>query len=320
MAQLMRMVKVNAKTAEADSITSFELIAMEGEPLLPFSAGSHIDVEIKPGLIRQYSLCNDPQERSRYLIGVLRERESRGGSIALVEGVSIGDVIKVGEPRNNFALQQTAKRAILLAGGIGVTPILCMAEQLANCGTPFEMHYCTRSKKRAAFHARIIESRFADSVQFYFADEGRRVDLDRILGKPEAGHHLYVCGPNGFIDVVLEKARLAGWPANAVHREFFTAAENSARYREKPFVIEISGTGRRLRVDPDKSVAEVLSASGFDISISCAQGICGTCITRVIRGIPDHRDMILTDDEKARNDQFAPCCSRSMSDVLVIDL
>jgi vanillate monooxygenase ferredoxin subunit len=285
-----------------------------------FSAGSHIDVEIKPGLIRQYSLCNDPQERSRYLIGVLREPESRGGSVALVEGVAIGDVIKVGEPRNNFPLQRTAKRVVLLAGGIGVTPVLCMAEQLANFGTPFEMHYCARSKRRAAFHARIIKSRFADSVQFYFADEGQRVDLDRVLGKPGADDHLYVCGPKGFIDLVLEKARLAGWAPNAVHREFFAATENALCRGEKPFEIEISSTGRRLRVDPDKSVADVLSACGFDISTSCAQGICGTCITRVIRGIPDHRDMILTDEEKARNDQFTPCCSRAKSEVLVLDL
>jgi vanillate monooxygenase ferredoxin subunit len=320
MAQLMRTVKVSAKTVEADDVTSFELVATEGAMLPPFSAGSHIDVEIKTGLVRQYSLCNDPREKHRYLIGVLREPNSQGGSIAMVDNIAVGDEIKISEPRNNFALEPTAKRVLLLAGGIGITPILCMAEGLAHDGTPFEMHYCARSHKRAAFLDRIASSSFADSVQFHFDDHDTPIDLDRVLAQHEQGRHLYVCGPKGFIDAVLTKAKTAGWVADTVHREFFTPADNLRNDGEKPFEIEIFSTGERLKVAPDKSVADVLGAHGFDIPLSCEQGICGTCITRVIKGTPDHRDVILTDDEKAKNDQFAPCCSRSISEVLVLDL
>jgi vanillate O-demethylase ferredoxin subunit len=140
------------------------------------------------------------------------------------------------------------------------------------------------------------------------------------LAEYEQGCHLYVCGPKGFIDAVLTKAKTAGWVADTVHREFFTPADNLRNDGEKPFEIEIFSTGERLKVAPDKSVADVLGAHGFDIPLSCEQGICGTCITRVIKGTPDHRDVILTDDEKAKNDQFAPCCSRSISEVLVLDL
>jgi vanillate monooxygenase ferredoxin subunit len=319
MAHPTRTVKVSAKTKEADDIMSFELIATEGETLPPFKAGSHIDVEISPGLVRQYSLCNDPREKHRYLIGVLREPQSRGGSVAMVDGLAVGDKIKIGEPRNNFILEPTAKRVLLLAGGIGITPILCMAEQLASAGTPFEMHYCTQSQRRAAFYDRIAASGFAAYVQFYFDDKGTRIDFDRLLAKREPGHHLYVCGPKGFIAAVLDRAKTAGWNPDSLHSEFFAPAENLARRKEKAFEIEIFSTGERLRVEADKSVADVLNANGFDIPLSCEQGICGTCMTRVLAGAPDHRDMILTDEEK-KNNQFTPCCSRSVSDVLVLDL
>lgn len=320
MAQLKRTVKVSTKTVEADDVTSFEFVATEGSTLRPFSAGSHIDVEIKPGLIRQYSLCNDPREKHRYLIAVLREPKSRGGSVAIVDGIAVDDEVTISEPRNHFALEPTARRVLLLAGGIGITPILSMAEALAHDGTPFEMHYCARSRNRAAFHDRITSSNFADSVRFHFDDKDAPIDLDRILAVHEQSYHLYVCGPNGFIDAVIAKAKAAGWAADNVHKEFFTPSEDLDLDRERSFEIEICSTGERLKVEKDKSVAEVLGAHGFDIPLSCEQGICGTCITRVIKGTPDHRDMILTDDEKAKNDQFAPCCSRSISDVLVLDL
>jgi vanillate O-demethylase ferredoxin subunit len=215
MDQLTRTVNVSAKTKEAQDITSFELIASDGDTLPPFRAGSHIDVEIKPNLVRQYSLCNDPREKHRYLIGVLREPKSRGGSITMIDSIAVGDKIRISEPRNNFALEPTATRALLLAGGIGITPILCMAEQLGDAGTPFEMHYCARSQARAAFRDRIAASSFANSVEFHFDDEESGINLDRVLAKREPDHHLYVCGPTGFIDAVLAKAKAIGWTPDA---------------------------------------------------------------------------------------------------------
>jgi vanillate O-demethylase ferredoxin subunit len=316
-----KTVRVAAKTKEADDITSFELVDPQGGLLQPFSAGSHIDVEIVPGIIRQYSLCNDPRERDRYLIGVLREPTSRGGSTTLIDSIATGAVVRIGEPRNHFALDPTAKRVLLLAGGIGITPILCMAEQLVHTGTPFELHYCARTRGRAAFHDRIQASAFAHRAHFHFGENlDTRLDIARVLGRSEPDDHLYVCGPKGFIESVLTTASSAGWRAEQLHREFFTPTEDTDRSLDGAFEVMVASTGEQFRVEAGQTIIEVLSANGFDIPVSCEQGVCGTCLTRVLEGVPDHRDMFMTDDEHARNDQFTPCCSRAKSGVLVLDL
>ena len=172
MSQVWRSLLVNAKAVEAERITSFELVDPEGKPLTPFSAGSHIDVEIKQGLVRQYSLCNDPRDSSRYLIAVLLEPNSRGGSRALIESLDVGQMLRVSEPRNLFSLNKSAKRFLLLAAGIGVTPIICMADQLAGGAVPFNMHYYARSQSTAAFLNRIRASRYADNVTLHFSGGG----------------------------------------------------------------------------------------------------------------------------------------------------
>src|ERR1700761_8635131 len=168
---------------EAADVHCLELADPEGRELPPFTAGAHVDVEIAPGVVRQYSLCNDPRRRDRYQIAVLREPAGRGGSTALIDGVSAGRVLKVSEPRNHFALEPSARRTVLVAGGIGITPLLCMAERLANAGEPFELHYAARSPERAAFAERIRQSAFADKVRFYFSEgpDPARLDLDALL-------------------------------------------------------------------------------------------------------------------------------------------
>ena len=171
-------VRVTRRTAEAIDIDTFELVDVGGKPLPPFSAGSHIDVEVPNGVTRQYSLCNDPTESHRYLIGVLRDAGSRGGSVAMHEQVKEGDVLRISTPKNHFPLAHGAARSVLLAGGIGVTPILCMAERLAMAGADFEMHYCTRSRERTAFHGRIARSAFAPRVRFHFDDGPQEQKLD----------------------------------------------------------------------------------------------------------------------------------------------
>ena len=321
MSRSWRTVRVAAKTREADDITSFALVDPQGASLQAFSAGSHIDVKITAGLIRQYSLCNDPRERHRYLIGVLREPASRGGSATLIDLVEAGAELQISEPHNHFALDARTERALLLAGGIGITPIWCMAERLAHIGTPFELHYSARSLSRAAFYDRIAGSSFAEQVNFHFDDvPDTRLDLAKLLGERPAQDHLHRLPSQGFIEAVLATASSAGWPPDQLHREFLAPAEDAKRVEDGAFEVEVASTGARFHVAAGQTVIDVLSANGFEIPASCEQGVCGKYVTRVLKGTPDHRDMFMTDQEHARNDQFTPCCSRSKTDLLVLDL
>jgi len=317
----MLRVRVTRKTVEAQDICSFELANVDGTPLPSFSAGSHIDVHLPNGLTRQYSLCNDPTESHRYLIGVLRDPGSRGGSAAMHELVKEGDVLHVSPPKNHFPLAHEAAHSVLVAGGIGVTPILCMAERLAMAGASFEMHYCTRSPERTAFLQRIRASSFADKVQFHFDDgaEGQKLQLHRLLSPVRPGTHLYVCGPKGFMDWLLGAARSAGWPEAQLHYEFF-GAEIVKSDDDQSFEVKLASSGKVITVGKEQTVVQALAAIGVEVATSCEQGVCGTCLTRVLEGEPDHKDMYLTPEEQAANDQFTPCCSRSKSALLVLDL
>jgi vanillate O-demethylase ferredoxin subunit len=314
-------VRVAAKTVEAIDIASFELVEANGKPLPAFSAGSHIDVVVGDGLTRQYSLCNDSAESHRYQIAVLRDPKTRGGSAGMHDRIQAGDVVTISAPKNHFPLAHDAKRNLLLAGGIGVTPILCMAERLAVTGADFEMHYCTRSKDRTAFHDRIAASRFASKVSFHFDDGApdQKFDIAARLAKPESGTHLYVCGPKGFMDAVLSTARAQGWPEAQLHYEFFSA-DVAPSAADESFEVQLASSGRIIVVPKNKTVVQALAAAGVEVQTSCEQGVCGTCITRVLEGVPDHKDLYFTPEEQAANDQFTPCCSRAKSARLVLDL
>jgi vanillate O-demethylase ferredoxin subunit len=314
-------VRVARKAVEAQDIVTLELVATNGQALPAFSAGSHVDVQLPNGITRQYSLCNDPQETHRYQIGVLRDAASRGGSAAVHDLVKEGDVLTISAPRNHFGLAHEAQKHLLLAGGIGVTPILCMAERLANTGADFAMHYATRAPERTAFRQRIAASAFASRVQFHYdnGDAMQKLDLQKLLSQPQAGTHLYVCGPKGFMDAVLGTARAAGWPETQIHYEFF-GAEVAKSDSDASFEIKLASSGRIVMVSKDQTVVQALAAAGVDIMISCEQGVCGTCLTRVLEGVPDHKDSYLTPEEQAANDQFTPCCSRSKTQQLVLDL
>ena len=315
-------VRVARKTREAQDICAFELVPVDGTTLPPFAAGAHIDVQVPGGLTRQYSLCNAPDERHRYLIGVLREPASRGGSQAMHELVREGDTLRISAPRNHFALAADAKHSLLLAGGIGVTPILSMAEHLAAAGAPFSMHYCVRSADRAAFVDRLRGGTFNAHVHVHFddGDGTQRADLAQLIDEPSPGHHLYVCGPKGFIDAVLALAGKRGWPQDQVHREFFSGPDVAPGTIDQGFEVRLARSGRVVAVPKDVSVVKALAAAGVDVPISCEQGVCGTCLTRIVEGVPEHRDLYLTPEEQACNDQFTPCCSRSKTPVLVLDL
>jgi vanillate O-demethylase ferredoxin subunit len=313
-------VKVVSRCMEAEDIASFELARTDNGPLPPFPAGAHIDVEIRPGLIRQYSLCNDPGETHRYLIAVLRDPGSRGGSVAMHDLIEVGSLINISEPKNHFPLVP-ASRYVLFAGGIGVTPILCMAERLMRTGADFTMHYCTRLPERTAFIERIQASSFANRVHFHFdsGEPGQKLDLPSVLAQGGSGAHLYVCGPAGFIDFVTSTAAASGWPAESVHQEYFGAAPQDSS-ADAPFEVKIASSGNTYLVPVGKTVVQALAEHGVEILVSCEQGVCGTCITRVLQGTPDHRDMYFSEEEQALNDQFTPCCSRAKTPLLVLDL
>jgi len=237
-------VRVVDKRQEAADIASFELEAESGQTLPPFEPGAHIDVHVHEGLVRQYSLCSDPADTHRYRIAVLKEPSSRGGSRAMHESIRPGDVLTISAPRNHFQLAVGA-RHLLLAGGIGVTPLLCMAQRLSATGATFEMHYCTRSAERTAFKAQIAQSAFAGGVHFHHDDgaEDQKLDIQGRLGKPRADEHLYVCGPKGFMDAVLATARAAGWPESHLHYEFF-AGEAAHSESDEVFEMELARSGR----------------------------------------------------------------------------
>ncbi|GHC83744.1 vanillate O-demethylase oxidoreductase [Pseudorhodoferax aquiterrae] len=313
-------VKVLRKTQEAQDIASFELARVDGGPLPAFSAGSHIDVQIPGGLTRQYSLCNDDQESHRYRIAVLRDAASRGGSQGMHAQVQEGDVLTISTPRNHFPLVR-AERTLLLAGGIGVTPLLCMAQRLATLSADFELHYCARSAERTAFRAEIAAAPWAQRVHFHFddGDAAQKLDAARLLATPAAGTHVYVCGPAGFIDHVVGTAKAQGWDQANVHLEYFGAAPQDTS-GDGSFTVRIASSGQSVTVAKDQSVVQALLAHGIEIMTSCEQGVCGTCVTRVLEGECEHRDLYFTDAEKAANDQFTPCCSRAKSAVLVLDL
>ncbi|MDF3242680.1 PDR/VanB family oxidoreductase [Pseudomonas veronii] len=313
-------VVVVSRNNEAQDICSFELARVDGQALPAFSAGAHIDVCLPDGVVRQYSLCNHPEERHRYLIGVLNDPASRGGSRCLHEHIQKGARLQISEPRNLFPLAHEARRSLLFAGGIGITPILCMAERLAHVGADFELHYCARASERAAFVQRLKDSSFAERVFLHFDEQPHTaMNTAQVLAAPDANVHLYVCGPGGFMQHVLDSARAQGWQEECLHREYFAAAPLDSSL-DAGFSVKLASSGQVFDVPADRSVVQVLESHGIEIAVSCEQGICGTCLTRVLEGIPEHRDLFLTEQEQALNDQFTPCCSRAKTPLLVLDL
>lgn len=320
-AEALLAVRVARKTIEADGIAGFELVATDGSALPAFEAGAHLDVHLPGGLVRQYSLSNPPGETHRYAIGVLREQAGRGGSAVMHDQVADGTELRISQPKNHFPLHEDAAHSLLLAGGIGITPIIAMAERLGAVGAPFELQYCTRSPARTAFAERLRQAPFAASVHFHFDDgpPAQKIDLVAQLKSPRADTHLYVCGPKGFMDAVLATARDAGWRDPQIHFEYF-AGQEAHSATDRHFDVVVKSSGRVIRVEAAQTVVHALAAQGIEIPTSCEQGVCGTCITGVLEGEVEHRDLYFMPEEQAKNDQFTPCCSRAKSARLVLDL
>ncbi|QID17651.1 oxidoreductase [Nitrogeniibacter mangrovi] len=313
-------VIVHRRQTLADGIAGIELRALDGAPLPAFTAGAHIDVHLPNGLVRQYSLCNDPGESDHYALGILLDPDGRGGSRCVHESLLEGSTLRIGPPRNLFALVP-ARHSILLAGGIGITPMLAMAAQLTRDDRSFELHYCARTPARMAFRDRLEAAAYASRVRCYFDDAPgpERFAAAAVLSDPDPELHAYVCGPQGFMDYVIGALRARGWREECIHFESFSAPALDAASAGE-FEVQIGHGGPVIPIPADRSVAQALAEAGVEIPLSCEQGICGTCALRVLEGTPDHRDMYFTDAEKAANERFTPCCSRSLSPRLVVAL
>lgn len=314
-------VVVRRVRQEALDIKSFELALAGGARLPPFTPGSHIDVEIEPGLVRQYSLTNGPLEEAAYVIAVKREPASRGGSLAMHERVKEGDALGISAPRNNFALAAGAAHHLLLAGGIGITPLYGMARSLQEFGASFELQYFSRSIQHTAFHAALSAPQYRGKVAFHYAlePEAVRAYLRKLLWRRDEGAHLYLCGPRPFMDLV-EQTAAATWPPEAVHVEYFSADPASLAGPRQSFRVRLARSGGEYEIPAGSTIVKALAAQGFQVVTSCEQGVCGTCLTGLLEGVPDHRDVFLTDEERQAGDKIMPCVSRAKSDLLVLDL
>lgn len=310
-------VVVASRTDVATDIIGLELASVDGNPLPAYDAGAHVDVYVKSGMIRQYSLTGDPTDGSKYRLGVLLDPKSRGGSTAIHTGFTEGQAIKISRPRNNFPMRANGAHTILFAGGIGVTPILNMAYALEAADASWEMHYCGRTPARLAFREEMKQ--FGDKVQIH-VDSGpddQKLDINRVLAVAAADRHLYVCGPNGFMDFIVKSAENNNWAEACIHLERFGAEVNTDG---APFTVVAQKSGKTFEVQPGETISQKLEEHGIHVQVSCQSGVCGTCLTRVIEGMPDHRDLVQTDLEKASNGQITVCCSRSKTKKLVLDV
>lgn len=316
-------VRVVRSWREAEGIQAYELRPAEGDALPAFEPGAHLDVHVPGGPVRQYSLCNDAQETHRYVIAVQRDAGGRGGSRALHDGVREGDTLCVGPPRNSFPLL-FARSYVLVAGGIGITPLLAMARVLQRTGADWRLHYCTRSPERTAFLAELAAAPFAERVHVHHdgGDAARAMDMRGVLATRPPGARLYCCGPAGLMKAVREAATFHQWPREKVHFESFTAEGAGAALsaEDTEFDVTIRSTGQVLRVPRGQSVLNVLRRNGLKVPSDCEAGSCGTCVTRVCEGQPEHRDSFFTPGEPAGDGRMLICVSRAKSKQLVLDL
>ncbi|AWY01598.1 Vanillate O-demethylase oxidoreductase [Marinomonas primoryensis] len=317
MSETLLKVVVRKRESHTDGVIALELESLDGEMLPAFQAGAHIDLHLGEELIRQYSLCGDPADTSVYRLGILKDPNSRGGSVAAHLNLLEGTELTISMPRNHFPLMVGAKRSILIGGGIGITPMMSMAYSLMADNQPFELHYCGRSRETSGFLNDLASCSFTKHVDMHFDSEDQRLDLEAALKGADADTHLYVCGPNGFMDWVIGSAKELGVPDTNVHKEFFNVEVKTGG---ASFEVFAEKSGITVQVGENESIADALKAAGVKVQVSCEQGTCGTCLCDVIEGIPEHRDVYLTDEEKEDNDQITVCCSRSLSPRLVLDI
>ncbi|WP_335617492.1 PDR/VanB family oxidoreductase [Bordetella bronchialis] len=308
-------LRIRAIAQEAQAIHSYELVDDGGGPLPAFTAGAHLTLHLPVGLSRCYSLTNCPGERHRYVIAVNRDAHSRGGSRYLHEAARVGQVLAADPPRNLFELDEAAQASVLIAGGIGITPIRCMIRRLETLGRPWELHYCARHPGAAAY---LEELQGDPRVHTYFdaVPSPRRLDIAATLAALPAGAHVYCCGPTPMLEAF--RLHAAALPAERVHLEQFGPA--AAPAVGEGYAVRLARSGRSVRVMPGRSILETLIEAGLQPPHACGQGVCGSCETAVLAGRPDHRDQVLSEAEKAAGASMMICCSGSLDPELVLDM
>jgi phthalate 4,5-dioxygenase reductase subunit len=305
-------------TEAAEGIRSFELVQPDGSELPPFTPGSHVKVQVPNGLLRKYSLCNDPAERHRYVITVKRDAQGQGGSMSLCDEAKEGDTLPTSLPDNAFPLVEDAKRHIFIAGGIGITPILSMIRSFGELPpAPWKLYYLSRSPETTAFLEELSAPEFKGKVVIHHdhGDPANSLDLWPVLERPAPGAHVYCCGPRGLMDGVRDMA--GHWSSKNVHFESFNEG-GGVRPDDKPFTVTVAKTGQHFEVPVGKTILSVLRDHGCNVPSSCESGTCGTCRTKLVSGEADHRDMVLMPEET--DCQIMICVSRAKGDELVIEL
>lgn len=311
-------LKLRQVRLEAEGICSYEFVAVEGKKLPPFDAGAHIDLHLPNSHIRSYSLANAPDDQGRYLVAVQRESTGRGGSVYMHDSLRVGQVLSATVPHNDFRLNETAQNSVFIAGGIGITPILSMVARLEALGRSWRVHYASRSPEVTAFVdelARLDRGR-GWVVHWGGGDKSRRLDISSVMRGADPETHLYCCGPARMIDAFVEAG--ANRPPTTVHYERFAAVDAPAT--EGGYTVVLQRSGKRISVEPGKTLLDALLDENVPVSYACSNGICGTCMTKVISGVPDHRDEFLSAEEKQAGKTMLVCCSGSCSAELVLDL
>ncbi len=311
-------VVVKNRHVEGGNIAVMEFESATSTTLPKVEAGAHIDVHLPNGMVRQYSLCQNPNDEGKFRLGILRDPESRGGSISAFDEIKDGMQIQVSEPKNLFPLLK-AKHSVLIGGGIGITPLITMAYQLAHEGESFELHYCGASPEKCAFVDEIKNGELAKHTTFHFKSEGasHRAFFESAIKDIDLESHIYTCGPVGFMDWVINLATTHDFPEQQIHKEYFQDETDTSG---DSFEVVAERSGKIIMVEAGETILQALAKEGIDIEMSCEQGVCGTCMCDVIEGEPDHRDVYFTDEEKASNEQILVCCSRSKTPRLVLDI
>jgi len=316
MSSSLLSVRVQAMRFEAQGIVSVELVSPEGAQLPAFEAGSHVDLHLGNGIVRSYSLLNSPAERHRYVVGVLNDRNSRGGSRYVHEQLRVGATLTISAPRNNFPVDESAAHSVLIAGGIGITPISCMLNYLRGKGKSAELLYCARSRAEAAFADQLLSQ--TDVSSHFDAEKGTPPDLRAFLASKPKDAHFYCCGPTPMLNAF--EAICAELDLPNVHIERFAAAENVAAVQGDEYVAELARSKKSVTVPAGKSLLDALLDAGLDVDHSCREGVCGACETKVLEGEPEHRDGVLSKAEKASNKMMMVCVSGCKGRRLVLDL
>lgn len=312
-------VRVARVETVAERIKRIRLVPRDGNPLPKFSAGSHIVVTMRDGsktIKNPYSLMGDVGDTEGYEISVLHTTNSHGGSKFVHEKLFEGAFVTISHPTNLFALDMRASKHLLIAGGIGITPMMSMADQLASLEKPFEIHYSTRTPSSGCYVAE-LRSRYGRRLHHYQTVSGPRIDLQGLLEQQPLGTHLYVCGPEAMINDVLNLAKEAGWPSQHLHAEHFSAPKGGA-----PFMVQLARSGKSITINEDETILQALEAAGLEPPYLCRGGACGQCETRVVAcdGTIQHNDHYLSDEEKASGEKIMICVSRLKGNSLTLDL